>query len=77
MSGQSASQAPLTARAAAAFEAYRGGDVEAMSELVDLLTVVSCREARIRCKKTDAVVAPVVGEPSRGHRLLSQVMVHR
>lgn len=46
MSGQSASQAPLTARAAAAFEAYRGGDVEAMSELVDLLTPVMWHTAR-------------------------------
>ncbi len=55
MTGQPASGTPLTVRAAAAFEAYRGGDVEAMSELVDLLTPVMWHTAR--SQQCDADVA--------------------
>ncbi len=44
--GQPASEMSLTARAATAFQAYRGGDVLAMSELVDLLTPVLWQTAR-------------------------------
>ncbi len=44
--GPSASGTPLTVRAAAAFEAYRAGNLQAMSELVDLLTPVLWHTAR-------------------------------
>lgn len=46
MSGPEASSTSLTVRAAVAFEAYRGGDGQAMSDLVDMLTPLLWHVAR-------------------------------